>query len=432
MVSTFGRVLVALGVAALSATAWADRYGALTYTPPPGWTMQVASDGRGYLRQDAEAGSITLYASRPVTAPAAEVFAEDWRRKVQAALPVEMPAPTVVTAGEVTRASGVAQTSAGGRPFTIVLVTYVVGGRATSVTGAASGDEAIRQLATFIDGMTIDGAAPAQAAAPGGIDVDFDVPAGYEKRREGAAIVLAPSTARAPCTYGFAPSRPSSGDLEADARAAFAEVWGGAGWQKKNRDETRNNAMRGTSAAGWPWYWYRGDLERLAGGSHEYASGMVTVFPAGKGRVNVLFGFGDLARCTQDDVHYSRLFHGLRPRGWSSDGGKALTRDLAGTWRNTEAQGMRQVRFDAAGRYQEGMGATTTLGVAETTTSRATDGKYALRGSRLTMTRGDGKSSTYLVRVYDEWFMGKWTRAMSLLDDTATPPYEVQYFRIEP
>jgi hypothetical protein len=35
------------------------------------------------------------------------------------------------------------------------------------------------------------------------------------------------------------------------------------------------------------------------------------------------------------------------------------------------------------------------------------------------------------IRIYDEYVLGRWTRAMALLDEAATPPAEVQYMRIE-
>jgi hypothetical protein len=52
-----------------------------------------------------------------------------------------------------------------------------------------------------------------------------------------------------------------------------------------------------------------------------------------------------------------RLFHSVRPRGWTADGGKAFARELqTGTWRNTEYAGMAQYKFLASGRYAYGQG----------------------------------------------------------------------------
>jgi hypothetical protein len=51
---------------------------------------------------------------------------------------------------------------------------------------------------------------------------------------------------------------------------------------------------------------------------------------------------------------------------WTSDGGKALSKELVGTWRNTEASGMGQYRFLPNGRYEYGQGTSTTFGNLET------------------------------------------------------------------
>ena len=72
-------------------------------------------------------------------------------------------------------------------------------------------------------------------------------------------------------------------------------------------------------------------------------------------------------------------------------------------------------------------------GAFERTSSGVSDGRYELRGAELTLTsdRRDRGVSKYRVRIYDEFVLGRWTRAMSLLDEEAKPALEVQYMRIE-
>jgi hypothetical protein len=309
------------------------------------------------------------------------------------------------------------------------------------VLGTAAGDEALREVTTFFDSVNIAAAPPATATpTPQGqasdsvgrneIEVDFEVPPGYVSRREGRMVVLAPTTIddKFPCAYGVGPARPSNGTLDADARAALPEIL--SGWQIKSDNY---NAMRGTAGAGWPYFWFRTDVQRLVGASYEYATAMTMAFPAGPGRVNIVWGVGNPARCTLDDLTFARLFHSLRPRGWSSDGGKALSRDLQGTWRNSMSVGMAQYKFMANGRYEFGIGSVTRMGLLERTSSSVSDGRYELRGAELILTpdRRDRGVSRYRVRIYDEFVLGRWTRAMSLLDEDAKPALEVQYMRIE-
>jgi hypothetical protein len=264
----------------------------------------------------------------------------------------------------------------------------------------------------------------------GEIEVDFDVPPGYVSQREGRTVVLTPGTAdeKTPCAYAVSASRPSSGMLEADARAALLDVL--PGWQLKSDSY---NAIRGTAGAGWPYFWFRTDVQRLVGSSYEYANAMTMAFPAGPGRVSIVWGVGNPARCTLEDLTFARLFHSLRPRGWSSDKGKTLSRDLQGTWRNSQRLGIAQYKFMGNGRYEFGIGTVTRMGLLERTSASVSDGSYQLLGADLTLNpdRRDRGLSKYRVRIYDEFVMGRWTRAMSLLDESAKPALEVQYMRIE-
>jgi hypothetical protein len=461
----------------------AESFEFVTFTPPQGWTHQSGASGKSYRRKAAGGtGIITLLASRPATGSPEQEFAALWRTTVHPDLRNQPPEPQVQRDGDYTVALGARQMTTKGELVTVTLVVVLGRGRALPMVSMAGGDTALREVLAFFDTMntvpsepaprapgtpppgrapapavpapaTPAPAAPAPAApapaspapaaattppaaqppahtSPDGIDVDFDVPRGYASRREGRAIVLAPTTVdnKTPCAYGLLPSRRSSGALDKDAQAALAEVL--PGWQRTN---DRYNAMRGTSAAGWSFYWFRADLQHLVNGSYEYAAAMTMAFPGDKGRVNIVWGAGNPARCTLDDVSFARLFHGLRPRGWTSDGGNALARDLAGTWRFTASVGVMQYKFLAGGRYEFGLGSITQLGHLETTSSNVHDGKFELRGSELILTP-DNRARPIVkrrVRVYDEYVLGRWTRAMSLLDDAGSPPAEVQYMRID-
>lgn len=439
MKHVFGRALVgalAAGAVALSSgAARGETFEVLSYAPPRGWTVQDGPQGRVYGRQDgAGIGVITFMASRPATGSAPEEFASTWRAHVAQFVPGPAPQPKLQREGDYTAAVGVAQALSQGTRVTLMLITFVGRGRAIGVLGMASGGDVLREVTAFLDTLDIAPGAPEVATpapsgpgAAGQLEVEFDVPPGYVARREGGAVVLAPKTPgeATPCAYGLSPPRPSRGRLDADAQAALPAAL--PGWERKG---DAYNAMRGTAPAGWPYYWIRADLQRLAGGTYEYVTAMAMVFPAGAGRVNVVWGFGNPARCLLDDVSFARLFHSLRPRGWSSDGGKALIRDLEGTWRNSERSGMQQYRFVAGGRYEYGIGTITQLGFFERTSSSVADGRYEVRGNEIVLTpdRKDRKASRHLVRVYDEYALGRWTRAMSLLDERGD---EVQYHRIE-
>ena len=150
--------------------------------------------------------------------------------------------------------------------------------------------------------------------------------------------------------------------------------------------------------------------------------------------MHIVWGVGNPVWCTAEDESVGGVFRGLRPRGWTSDGGKALLRDLQGMWRNSERYGISQYMFTADGRYERGLATATRLGPGERTSAAADAGRYELRGGVLMLTpdRRDRESTRYRVRVYDEhtYVRGRWTRAMSLLDEAGSN--EVRYDRIEP
>jgi hypothetical protein len=259
----------------------------------------------------------------------------------------------------------------------------------------------------------------------------FDVPPGYVQQRQGDIVILAPGTPneRTPCIYGIAPQRASTGNLEADAEAALVQAVV-PGWR---RLDDRHAAMRGVSAAGWPYVWYRAAFEGDVGGQRQAVNAMAMVLPAGQGRVHVVWGMGSISRCLLDDVTFEQLFHSLRPGGWASDSGKALARSLVGAWRFTASAGLQQLSFTSDGHFARDLGSRARVGVSERTSTTASGGRFTLRGSELALVPDHRPRSpdTYRVRLSDEWFANGWKRGIVLLDASARPPLVITYYRVE-
>jgi hypothetical protein len=261
------------------------------------------------------------------------------------------------------------------------------------------------------------------------LEVDFTVPSGYVTKPEGALLWLLPPTSGGvgtPCVYGLAPPRPSRGSLEADAEAALIEtvalVRADAGGMVRSSDY--RIARRGVAAAGWPFFLSGGDFQGQVAGNTRYLAFLALVFPATANRVNVVFGMGETGKCAFDDVPSAQLFHSLRPRGWSSPGGNVLERDLIGTW---QGRGLSQHTFDANGRYSR----STAGKLFGNTISGEGDGRYALRGSEITITsRVAGQApERFRVYIYDKWSNGRWERTMTVLYEEKGPPYVAEYVR---
>jgi hypothetical protein len=413
----------------LAGEAYADTFEFLTYTPPSGWTKQATKDGIAYRRANG-IGLIAFYASYPTTGSPSDEFARMWRVRVEPTLPGATPQPQLERDGDYTAAIGIQRVNAQGTITTIALVAIVGKGRAIGVLTLSAGDDVFREVTAFLDSITVSPEIPAttkpnsESVQTGEIEVEFAVPPGYVPKRDGRMVLLIPTTftEQTPCAYGISPSRASSGNLETDARAALLEPH--PGWRLKDDSYT---AMRGIAGDGWKHFWFRTIIQNLVGGSYQYVNAMAMAFPAGQGRVNIVWGVGDAARCQLDDLAFAQLFHSLRPRGWTSDGGKAFTRELQGLWRYTHSYGVAQYKFMENGRYEYGRGTTTTAGMLETTSSNVSDGSYKLNGSELVLNGG----SKLHVRVYEKYLAGKWWRMMSLLNENAKPILEVEYERIE-
>ncbi len=202
------------------------------------------------------------------------------------------------------------------------------------------------------------------------------------------------------------------------------------GWR---RLDDRHAAMRGMAAAGWSYVWYRAAFEGELGGQRQAVNAMAMVVPAGQGRVHVVWGMGSISRCLLDDATFEQLFHSLRPAGWTSDGGQALMRALVGAWRFTASNGLQQLTFKADGRYERDLGSRARVGVVERTSATASGGRFTLREGMLTLAPDHRPQAPdrYRVRLYDEWFLGGWKRAIALLDGTANPPLVIPYFRVD-
>lgn len=423
------------GLGLLPGGAHAERFEFVAFTPPPGWTAQQLSEGRAYVRSGG-IGAVTFYASRSDASPARQAFAAMWRERVDAIVPGPTPEPQLHRDGDFTLAVGARQVRAQDATIAVALVAVSGRGRSLGIVGVAGAGEPQREMTAFLDSLTLAPAASSAPAAPaadasGEIEVAFDPPPGYVARRDGGNVVLAPAAPeRTPCSYGIAAPRRSSGALEADAQAALVEAVL-PGWQRHGE---WSNAARGNAAAGWPYFRAQSDFSRNVAGKRDNVTAMALVFPAERGRVHVVWGIGNPARCSLDDASFARLFHSLRPRGWTADGGQALLRDLQGIWRNSERYGMSQWLFGADGRYQRGLATATRLGLDERSSAAVERGRYELReGALVLMPDMRGREGArYRVRVYEEFLYvkGRWTRAMSLLNEGAGN--EVRYDWVEP
>ena len=444
-----GRLLA--GALALGGTPALDSFEYVAFTPPPTWLVSHAEGGRQYSRAEpGGAGLVKLLPSEPATRDAGRVFADVWRVHATQVIVGPSPQPTLRREGDATIATGARQVASQGTTVRVVVAAVLWRGRALGIVGMATGAQRQAELDAFFNTLRLQPNPPATAApapaAPAGTapgargatgppagELAFDVPPGYVQQRSGELVVLAPAAVseRTPCIYGVAAPRAATGNLEADAEAALLQSVV-PGWR---RLDDWHYAMRGTSAAGWPYVWYRAAFEGELGGQRQAVNAMAMVLPAGRDRVHVVWGMGSIARCLLDDASFEQLFHSLRPAGWTTDGGRALMHTLVGTWRYTASAGLQQLSFRTDGRYDRDLGSRASVGVTERTSATAGGGRFTLRDGMLTLAPDQRPQAPdrYHVRLYDEWFPGSrvWKRAIALVDGTTDPPLVIPYYRVD-
>lgn len=249
------------------------------------------------------------------------------------------------------------------------------------------------------------------------MEIDYEVPRGYVTTQDNGFPLFIPQrndNIYTTCAYGISPPRASTGSLEQDAQKALAEIVVPGLALAGN---SRPSAMRGTSAAGWPYFWYRAEFQGQMEGKQVYLRAMAMALPAGSGRVHVVLGLGGSVTCTLDDPSFTQLFHSLRPHNWKPVGGNGLARELVGTWTYAGDGTVHTYTFNANGHYNS---------LSETTSGEKFkvqhEGRYELRGDQLTLIRNDGRPSpASRVSVYEEWKGDRWNRGMSRLDDAPMP-----------
>ncbi|PYS98750.1 MAG: hypothetical protein DMF63_14250 [Acidobacteria bacterium] len=296
-----------------SIAAHADTFEFINFTPPVGWTKQDSKDGVVYKRATG-IGAVSFYNSYPTTGAAADEFEKTWQTRLGSIVPGGAPRPKLDRDGDYAVAIGGQQINAQDAVLSFSMITFVGRGRGLSVVTVTAGDEVQREITAFLNTISIGSGAAGATNTSDPFEVEFDVPSGYLSIREGGMIILTPVTVndQSPCAYGIAPARNSSGNLEADARSAVGDVM--TGWQIKN---DRYEAMKGFAAAGWPYYWFRTDIQRLVGSSYEYASVMTMAFPASSGRVIVR---ADGQTTVARKSHKTSSAHGVtvKTSGWRS------------------------------------------------------------------------------------------------------------------
>ncbi|HUJ59546.1 MAG TPA: hypothetical protein VLX92_13665 [Kofleriaceae bacterium] len=430
-----------------SVTARAETIDIASFAPPAGWQRAAKPGSVAYSTARGQTFALfVVFASVPGSGDADRDFAAAWRDLVGGPSHVAAPAQPIRTRTQQGQAEvvGAAQTiDQGARAVTLVAVIEA-GGRVVRVLAKTNAQDAMPVFDSLLATIAVAGAAAAPArppAAAGLDDIELDAPPGYTAQRTADGIVLTEPTGR--CTLDILGTRASGASLEADADAAFAELFGG--WNHKNDDGPYQRMSRGVSADGWEFLKVESYLWQHAnGGPDPFAKtelfGFVMV--ARLDGVSVVIGgsrkdssavktLGGLAQCLDDylTTDWTTFFRGLHFKAWKPR--HELASHLVGTWHTTAMNVAIRLAFAANGHYRAAYGSDSARQVDPATVEVTTrgyfgEGTYKLDGDTLTLVPDHGKPQIKHVRWQMTWQLGTWQEELFVQD----PPTRAQ--NVEP
>jgi hypothetical protein len=416
---------------ARAAVAQAVTYDLATFTPPAGWG-RVDRDGilmfqRSQTRgRQTSYGQIFIFPSHPGPADAAANFGAEWARLVAQpfATTVRPRIETKQTPAGWTAVSGAVNVVQRGRPVTAMLFTATGHGRVMSVVVNVSGQDFVPAVQAFFAGLSFqagDTAPPpvASTPAPAGGSTDdyvYAPPRDWIRTAYPDGIVYAsPLFGNGErCQLSVFPMRHASGDLPADARRAFADIFKMDPFQDNAYPYPTATLQRGVAAQGWEYFVIKRSIRGRVG---EYGSLLgVTLLAAQLGpQIAIVIGTGKdplVSNCFGELVHddWPAFFHSLQFRNWTPVPQETrVGQRLAGTWTTATASVGGQYRFAHNGRYADAAAAQTSTRISPdevltTTNAYFGNGAYTVTGNTLTFVAdGDrGHPAAWLFRLEQE------------------------------
>jgi hypothetical protein len=238
----------------------------------------------------------------------------------------------------------------------------------------------------------------------------------------------------------FEPQR-SSGDLEHDARAVFAQMY--QGWDYRT-GEQRETLSRGYTRQGLEYCRMEATMSTTTSdGRYHLEDGVAMVVQAGGPMVIVaarhntsMFGHD---RCVKYDG-WQRFFETLTVTGATLPAGTGddTSQRIVGRWAMSEGRASGEYIFAANGRYQFAGAIGTSYTTSEydydvihtTASAFQGSGSYSISGDRLTMRRDGGDPEHAIVR-FEKVNRGnaEWNDRLYLLKHDPGGDYEVAYER---
>ena len=406
---------------ARNAAAQATTFDIATFTTPAGW-QRVDQNGIVQLQSTRTVGrrtaycQIFLFPSHPGSADASQNFGAEWARLIAqpfgviaAPRPETRQSPDGWTA--VTASVNVVQR---GIPVTAILFTVTGHGRVMSIVINESGQDYTAEIRGFVGslafhvpdqlpGPVAGNPAPSENPPAGqGVrslaDYVYTIPQGWTRAVYPDGIVYgSPLFSNGErCQISVFPPRPGTGNLSADARNAYAQIFQIDPLQNNSYPYPTATFTRGISAEGWNYFMLR---KSIHGQSGDYGTLLGTTLLAAQlgDQVAVITSTGkdpEVSMCFGEIVHdeWPQFFFSIHFKSWTpASQDREMPRRIAGTWTTATASVADRYTFAPNGRYASAAAAMTRARISQTEILQTTnayfgDGAYAIRGNTITLT----------------------------------------------
>lgn len=431
-------LLLALAVMGTGVMAQSETFDITTYTPPKGWKKEMKASVVNYTILDSTKNVyciIGVYASRPSSGDAAADFTAEWNELAVKPLGAD-PNPTTqnIVAGDGRKAiAGLSSFKNQGVDNAVLLTSFNVFGKTTSVIALMNSMDFQAEVQKFLDGITFHDSPAATANTPSADrtgrpsamaasykDVSFAAPKGWAQTNYSDGVGLQSPEMECSNNSNYKiiifNNRPFSGDLKSQVR----EVW----FELFNPQTAGDIELRKwTSPEGWEYITFENaEIVSKADAAHFYGrvllvrqGSQVSVITLQSNRTEYS-GSNDL-KCIALNRIWNKFVASLQFKSAKADmNSTAIPEDLLGRWESKMTTGVSyygsvSTTILAAYTFRDN-GYCKSKSMFESDA----DGKFSIKGNKITITSPGGLSETFTYRVESELIYDHWSNYLYLTD----------------
>lgn len=431
-------LLLALACMGKGLMAQTETFDITTYTPPKGWQKETKTSVVNYTILDRAKNTyciIGVYASRPSSGDAVADFTAEWNDLVVKPLGAAANPPTQsVVAGDSRKAIvGSSLFKNQGVNNAVLLTSFSVFGKTASVIALMNSMDFQADVQKFLNGITFsdspattantlpaDRTGQPSAMASSYKDVSFTAPKGWAQTNYSDGIGLQSPDMECSNNSNYKitifNNRPFSGDLKNQVKEVWYELFN----PKYEKDV---EMKKWTSPEGWEYITFETDgIVSKADASQFY--GRVLLVKQGS-QVSVISlqsnhtewaGSNDL-KCIALNRIWTKFVASLQFRSAKvNTNSTEIPEDLLGRWESKMTTGVSyygsvSTTILAAYTFRDN-GYCQSKGMFESDA----DGKFSIKGNKITITSPGGLSETFTYRLESELIYDHWTNYLYLTD----------------